>query len=136
MKSLPITTYLIATVLLTLISPTAALAQAASASPSPSPSASATASPSPSPSASASPSPSPSASASPSPTPTSSPAVGAVSSPSASASASASGQVLGAATTLGETGAEKDFPKWIFVIGSGMLALLFGLKIVRSHDQE
>lgn len=110
-------------------------------SPSPSPSPSASESHSPSPSASTTPSPTPSPSPSPaatqgsssSPSPSATSAVGAA---SPSVSPVAKKEVLGAATALGSTSAESDFIKWLAVLGVGVVTLIIGLRLVRSHAEE
>ncbi|MBI2011356.1 hypothetical protein HYS91_01175 [Candidatus Daviesbacteria bacterium] len=107
--------------------PCLVLAQDASPSASPSPS---PVQGSVSPSPSATPTPDPSASPSPSANPAASP------SPSPSPSASAKPEVLGATKVLGATGAQIEVVKWILVFGVLIIAILLGLKIVRSKTEE
>ena len=85
-------------------------------------------------------SPSPEAQATPTPTPTPSPS--ASESPSASPTAiPAAGsadkeKVLGAATKLGSTSRGREVAKWFLASSLGLLALLIGLKVLRSNIEE
>ena len=73
------------------------------------------------------PTPSPSASESPSASPTTTPAVG---------GSADKEKVLGAATKLGSTSRSREIAKWFLASAFGLLALLIGLKVLRSNVEE
>lgn len=106
---------------------TSVFAQDASSSATP------TASPTSSPSSSPSDTPTPSPTAT--PTPSSSSSSGSATS-SPTPTPKASDKVLGAATTLGATGREIDFIKWVLVATVFLISLFIGLKALRSNVKE
>ncbi len=115
----------LAVLIFSLFFSTSVFAQDASSSASPSASSTPTpsATPTPSPSESATPTPSPSSvsgSTTSSPTPTPKP----------------SGKVLGAATSLGATGREIDFIKWVLLAAVFLVSLFIGVRALRSNVKE